>query len=116
MTAPYSTDASVVEKTAKRLHSDPGGFSLFHYVTGCGYGAILANRPSAGLHNGLFVVRLSDGVSWLIPGSKPTDNFGFSRVFGINCEEVFVTLRTKTTQIGIARIRLDSLGPSLPPD
>lgn len=116
MTAPFSTDEATVAKTTKRLHSDPGGISIKRYVTGCGYAAIWANMAPKGLLNGLFVVRLSDGISWLIPGAKQVSDFAIKDVFGITCDEVFVTMKTKTTSINIARIRLDSLGQSLPPD
>ena len=105
MTAPYTTDPDQLEP--RRLRSYPGsGIGAWQWSVGCGYAA----NEGAG-DDIMLVVRLSDGVSWLVPGS-----LGFvPQPFGVTCEEVF-SLGTMGDELTISRIRLDSLGPGIPPD
>jgi hypothetical protein len=59
------------------------------------------------------VVRLSDGASWLIADQWPI--FKPASPVGLTCEEVFI-LGEYGGRYNIARFRLDSLGPPIPPD
>jgi hypothetical protein len=114
MTAPFSTDATVVAKTAHRLRADLYGVHGDPFVVGCGYAARHFS-PGEPLNNALYVVRLSDGVAWLFPGTLPASALSWGRTLGITCDELFVTV-TASNNFTIARIRLDSLGPGLAPD
>jgi hypothetical protein len=72
---------------------------------GCGYAANAYNAQTV-------VVRLSDGVSWLLPY---TSTMAFDDPIGITCDEVFIR-GTYGGVVNIARVHLDSLGPGTPPD
>jgi hypothetical protein len=76
---------------------------------GCGYAAhhMVDDTGTATL-----VVRISDGVSWIVPHS-PT--FEHDNVIGITCDDVFI-LGDMAGEPNIMRVRLDSLGPGIPPD
>jgi hypothetical protein len=80
------------------------------WVVGCGYGA----RASGGSED-IQVVRISDGWSWLIPNQLQAPGFVATRALGLTCDEIFVWGVVDGTY-SVARIRLDSLGPGLPPD
>ena len=114
MTAPFTTDPAELERTQRRLRSDPAyGYGL-NFRLGCGYAV-----HDAGRSNGMLIVRLSDGVSWLIP-YRPDRNFEMDFPHGITCDELFVgALYEKADgkrEQNIFRIRLDSLGPGIAPD
>ena len=105
MTSPFTTDpASVVPR---RLRSEPPlNLAQHRWRVGCGYAA------HEGTASSLFVVRLSDGWSWTIPGAAGRT---FYKAIGVTCEEVFA-LGSMGEHANIARFRLDSLGPGSPPD
>ncbi|MBI4705154.1 MAG: hypothetical protein HY744_28945, partial [Deltaproteobacteria bacterium] len=108
VTAKFTTDPEKVKATARRLRSQPSKcIGCSGFVVGCGYAA------HEGCCNNSYVVRLSDGVSWDLPGKYPDPML--DTPVGLTCEEVFVLgeLDGRTT---IARIRLDSLGPGTAPD
>jgi hypothetical protein len=71
---PYTLDAAELSAKAKRLRSDYRGMAPRHsaYAVGFGYAArAVSSIPAPHVGNGLFIVRLSDGVSWVqIPGSN----------------------------------------------
>jgi len=84
MSAPFTTDPGVVEKTARRVADFPGGFGVWPPVVGCGYAA--ANRfLENGPRGALLVFRLEDGAVWTVPGSPNVGDWQFSQVLGINC-------------------------------
>ena len=114
MTAPFTTDPDVVKTTAKRLRSDPDQMSPYPYGIGCGYAG---RQFYSGTSNDGLLVRLSDGVSWIIdaPDSPPGD-YQFLGVLGFTCEELFATFQFQDDAVSIIRIKLDSLGPGIPPD
>jgi hypothetical protein len=106
MTAPFTTDPDVVARTERRLRSQPDyPVQVNEWVVGCGYAARDTN-------NKVFVVRLSDGWAWYLP-STPTQFIG--RPIGLTCDEVFFFGKVNGVH-NIMRVRLDSLGPGLPPD
>lgn len=113
--APYSLDQEQVSKSKKKLTNDLG-VSGTNWHVGCGYAArgVSTENPSA---NSLMVVRLSDGWWWIVPGGDVTQpwRYDFDQPFGLTCEEVFVTTLLPSGAPTIARIRLDSLGPGMPP-
>jgi len=82
---------------------------------GCGYGAFRYDIgwPSA-TETGIIIVRLSDGVSWVLtsPSLVPPDTWILP--LAITCDELFATY-TGARMYTIRRVRLDSLGPGTPP-
>ena len=119
-TASYATDPAVVEATAHRVRSDVAGMSTNHYVVGFGYAMRATGGIGAPYYTALYVVRLEDGMGWLVPGTEDPDVLGWSRVLGFTKDELFVTAAMRTDELDssptIVRIRLDSLGPGLPAD
>ncbi|MBI5544389.1 MAG: hypothetical protein HY901_10895, partial [Deltaproteobacteria bacterium] len=123
MTGPYTTDPEQLKTTARRLRSDFGSFSPYPYHVGCGYAArvIGMNQSFA-----LFIVRLRDGVSWIIPDGQQTGSWRFGLAsIGIACNtageqvEVLSTFygpETWAQRVTMVRIPLANLGPGLPPD
>jgi hypothetical protein len=106
MTAPFTADPAQLQP--RRLRSQPfPKVGASKYAVGCGYAA------HQGTGNNTLVVRLSDGVSWLIDDEWP--DFQPQVAIGLTCTDVFI-LGKYGTQWNIARFRLDSLGPSMPPD
>jgi hypothetical protein len=58
----------------------------------------------------LLIVRLSDGAAWMLAGTDPM-TYTMEPV-GLTCDEVFFADPLNR----VVRVRLDSLGPGLPPD
>jgi len=107
MTAPFTTDPAALQP--RRLRSAPyHGIGNFQYAVGCGYAAHVADA------NNTIVVRLSDGVSWILPSHNP--DFVPERPIGLTCDEVFILGQYGNMLTQIARFRLDSLGPGIAPD
>ncbi len=117
-TAPYTTDPAVVSSSAHRLRADVRGMSPNPYAVGFGY----AMRPidfGDPPTNALFVVRLSDGVGWPIPGTPDGTRLSWTTALGFTQTELFVAANMQNNGIvaqTIVRIRLDSLGPGVPAD
>jgi len=111
-TSPFTTDPKQIQ--GKRLRSDPQSAFDVNFVVGCGYAAHALHKT-----DGLLVVRLSDGVSWIVPNYP--DTLSWQDAIGMTCEEVFATVSVVPvpgTEVvySIARVRLDSLGPGIAPD
>ncbi len=110
MTAPFSTDPGQIHP--RRLRSESAtGFGVLPFKVGCGYAA-------RALSNGIRVVRLSDGVSWVLPGGQGVA-WQWTEPVAVTCNELFATVgiaRDGSSISGYARIELNSLGPGLPPD
>ena len=113
MTAPLTADPEAVEP--RRLRSWQGvSITGGHPAVGCGYAAFM--HGVADITEQLLIVRLSDGVSWVLrnPDGRP---WAWGDPLAVTCEEVFArTSSSSHANQGIRRIRLDSLGPGLPPD
>lgn len=106
MTAPFTTDPAQV--VSRRLRTEDGpDFDVVYFQVGCGYAA-----RSNGAH--IRVVRLSDGQSWVLSNGL-ADPFGWTAPLALTCTELFATVRVSGVT-RLARIRLDSLGPGIPPD
>lgn len=103
MAAAYTTEPANV--VSRRLRSEEGpSLGLSPFVVGCGYAA-----RSNGRH--LRLVRLSDGRSWVFESS----NVGFYAPLAITCDELVADLADETYYT-LGRVRLDLLGPGIPPD
>ncbi len=119
MTAPFSTDQATVETTARRLRSDPGPLIPTGFAVGVGYAARQVDTWVGGadkITKDLLVVRLADGVSWLVKMPSILKGAGFDEPLGFSNDEVFSTAQFPDDSTTIVRIRLDSLGPGTPPD
>jgi len=97
------------------------GFNMAPLVVGCGYAAVAAtvsfdagpNEPQ-----NLLVFRLSDGRRWQFPTALPQRWF---IPLAITCTEIFAKVAIQDADSGkgyytIGRVRLDSLGPGVPPN
>jgi hypothetical protein len=117
-TAPFTTDPAVVKSTEKRLRSDPGQLTPEAFGVGCGYAGrqVFSGVDGGSISADLLVIRLSDGVSWIVAAPPASSGMMFDRVLGFTCEEVFATAQFPDDVITIVRIELDSLGPGIPPD
>ncbi|MEO8800807.1 MAG: hypothetical protein ABI551_23150 [Polyangiaceae bacterium] len=105
MTSPFTTDPSKL--APRRLRSAvPKGFETSQIKVGCGYAA-RANGAN------LRIVHLSDGTSWVLPNNSP---WSWVNPLAVTCDEVFVTVGIGSGSTNIARVRLASLGPGIPPD
>lgn len=119
MMSPFTTDPAKV--VAKRLHSQVPTVvarpDAYGWKVGCGFAALAEFDLS--VQQGVFVVRLSDGVAWWIEGS---DEVRLEGVMGMTCEDIFVNAEIfpipgdlyRDTKV--VRIALASLGPGMPPD
>jgi hypothetical protein len=100
--APYTTDPSKLAPRRIRSEREPV-FATRPFVVGCGLGARFNGFD-------LRLVRLATGDSWLLPGSA-----GWRSPIIVTCDELFLFAYVANVPT-IARIRIDSLGPSIPPD
>jgi hypothetical protein len=111
MTSPFATDAQHLQPT--RLRSEEAAyFGTAPFVVGCGYAA-------RQLPEGIRVVRLVDGASWLLPGDS-TQTWQWASPFALTCTELFAKVNVAedggAPTATYARLRLDSLGPATPAD
>ncbi len=117
MTSVFSTDPAEIK--ARRLRSWTPAFvgtPVVAPVVGCGLAALGAFLPATEPDpGGVLLVRLSDGVSWMIRQPPQPGPF-WSWPIAITCEEVFAMFRGPNGVDTIRRVRLDSLGPGEPPD
>jgi hypothetical protein len=117
-TAKYATDPGVVAQTKRHLLRDELKSFAEEFVVGCGYAAI-GIRPDVdwGLTYGFRVVRLSDGVSWVVQNESLAQHAGLviQRPLAVTCDEVFAKGRYSHKEDQVVRIRIDSLGPGTPP-
>jgi len=115
MTSKFSTNTSEIQP--RRLtrwpqsHVSAGvppqvgcGFASFLYVLGF---------PQA-TGAGLLIVRLSDGVAWVLASPSISTGDTWSEPIAITCNEVFARYKGHYLET-IRRVRLDSLGPGTPP-
>ncbi len=106
MSAPFTTDPAKLQP--KRLRSDPNP-----YMGGGEFRIACGRAANGGSDEPVVVVRLSDGVSWLV--TTHTLDFDPWKVLGVTCDHVYLYGRFDG-RYNITRLRLDSLGPGLPPD
>ena len=104
-TAPFALNSTDV--SSRRLRSESvKRFGVSPIRVGCGYGA-----RSNGDY--LRVIRLSDGVSWILPS---TVGWSWLHPLAVTCEEVFTAISTGPNINNIARVRISSLGPGIAAD
>jgi len=114
MTSPFTTDPAALKP--RRLRSwiprEITTLALTPVAVGCGHAAF-AHIPED-LVEQILVVRLADGQSWIL--HHPDDRRWFyGAPVAISCDELFAAVRVKNGD-RLRRIRLDSLGPGIPPD
>lgn len=85
-------------------------------TVGCGY--IAATGAYAAYHSELRVIRMADGVSFLRRQMDATKENGYTTPLAVTCEHVYVirSPRRADQLPNVVRIRLDALGPAIPPD
>ncbi len=116
MTAKFTADPA--ELVPKRVRSYPSGRISGHdgsSVTGCGHAAYLFDGGAGINDNRLLIVRLSDGAAWMLR-SADDKSWLWGPTLAMTCDELFVTVGNKGSGNTVRRVRLDSLGPALPPD
>ena len=119
-TAKYTTDPDVLAATKRRVRATTIEYGNV-YKVGCGYAAVSAFTTSPWGQSGVRVIRLSDGVSWDVIDNSEAQllQWHLSLPLAVTCDEVFVagsTWRgTGSRHNEIMRIRIDSLGPGIPP-
>lgn len=62
------------------------------------------------------MVRLSDGAAWLLQDDQEGTGGTWLRPLFLTCSELFVRLGKPFPNTGIARVRIDTLGPPTPAD
>lgn len=109
-TAPFTTNPADVAK--RRLRSEvANGFGVSAFLVGCGFAA-------RATYQGIRIVRLADGLSWQMPSDPDPHSWAWTEPVAVTCSELFasVSIPNPTPHLGLARVRLDSLGPGIPPD
>jgi hypothetical protein len=107
MTSPFTTDPAQLVPRRLRSYPSPHVAPVVPWEVGCGHAAIEWDTDK------VLVVRLSDGWSWEMPVSK--DGPFFSTVYAVSCDEIFLRA-SPMDAMNIARVKLDALGPGMPPD
>jgi hypothetical protein len=118
MTSPSTADPAQLRP--RRLRSEPGagdagsGLGASATQVGCGYAA----RQFPG---GIRILRLSDGVSWVLPMNAGASRWGWVNALAVTCTHFYGSARGQVDNTGswittIARLRLDSLGSGIAPD
>jgi hypothetical protein len=118
MTSPFSTDPSKIQPRRLRKWEVGGsiGTGSMAPAVGCGRAAFgYFFGSSEADKGGLLVVRLADGVSWLIHHT-PQPGPAWSWPIAVTCTEVFSMFIGRGGLLTVRRIRLDSLGPGMAPD
>lgn len=100
--APFTTDPSAVVPVPVRPFL--GDLDHKPMFVGCGYAAREQN----------YVVRLADGVRWVVPQVHEPPLFWPAMPLGVTCDDVYM-LASLGQRLNLVRIRLDSLGPGDPP-
>jgi hypothetical protein len=78
MTAPFTADPAVRKAKEKRLRSDPGQLGVTPFGVGCGYASRVVYDATTDTVD-LLVVRLSDGVSWIVKSPPISTSVKFMR-------------------------------------
>lgn len=92
--------------------------SLLFPRTTVGCGHIAASGGYKDYHSELRVIRIADGVSFLRRQMDATKEYGYTTPLAVTCEHVYVirSPRMAGQLATVVRIRLDALGPGIPPD
>lgn len=123
VTAPFTTDPAQVLAARRVLRTDLTGypFGTSPFVVGCGYAARTSFLSSGdgGFEGGSLLIRLVDGYRWLLPDTPGAD-WGWRHPLAITCDEVILKVVQRPApgdkpRWNVARVRIDSLGPGIPP-
>jgi len=122
-TSPYATSTAALKPRILRSDISGYGFGTSTFVVGCGYAArstFLEPTPGSFV-NIVILVRLSDGHAWMLP-DDPSTGFAYRTALGLTCDELYALVEiregdggTAASHFNVARVRLDSLGPGVPP-
>lgn len=108
-TAPFSLSPLA----GRRVRSIATQSSTMVSVVACGRVAIASNEAFR-------IVDLTSGRAWELPRQGKNYSFVGGKVLAMTCDELFLTVNLPVPEESIrfrgVRIRLDSLGPALPPD
>lgn len=115
MTAPFTTDPAVRKATEKRLRSDPGQLGVTPFGMGCGHASRTFYDKTTDTVD-LLVVRLSNGVSWVVKSPPISTGVKFIDALGTSCDDVFAQVQFPDEANAIVRIPLSALGTGIPPD
>ena len=110
MVSPFTTDPAALAPVRLRSYPYPWPITV-GFTVGCGYAGLQTDGGVA------FIVRLSDGWSWTLtlPSPPVAGTWRWGAVYAITCDEVFVR-GNLAPKMNVARVRLDALGPGVPPD
>ncbi len=116
MTSPFSTDPSKIQpRRLRRWEPQSIGTPVVAPVVGCGLAAFPYLYGAANPRDeGLLVVRLSDGMWWILPNPVGIGG-GWASPIALTCDEVF-SMYQGQGGMTVLRVRLDSLGPGTAPD
>jgi len=116
MAAPFSFSVAQVAAGARRLKSAREATLTRPFVVGCGHAARNTFSHTPPKFTGVEVVRLSDGASWLLIDDVDGGKGRWGQPLFLTCDELFVGVSTPEPYYGLARVRLDTLGPPTPSD
>jgi len=118
MTSKFSTDPAKIKprrlvRWPPTIIGTPSG--VLPPPVGCGY-AVYRYFGGSGSppETGLLIVRLADGVSWKLISNSTSPPDAWSMPIAVTCDEVFSRYKGGYLE-SIRRVRLDSLGPGIPP-
>jgi len=114
-TAPYP--AAGTKPVGRRLRTEYADIDKL--VVGCGH--VAATGAYADYVSMLRVTRLSDGVSFVLKKADRMGEFDYQQPIAVSCDHVYFTrvdqiARNEAPRTNLVRIRLDALGPAIPPD
>jgi hypothetical protein len=124
VTSPFTTTAAGLVPHVLRSDIVAASFGSEPWITNCGYAIRYSERkPTPGAYDaGVFVVRLSDGQAWVLPSNTagPSVPLGWQKPLAVTCDEVFGLVSARQDggpwSLNVARVRLDALGPGIPPN
>jgi hypothetical protein len=116
MTSKFSTEPSEIKPRRLTRWVSDRIVSTTPSQVGCGRAVFPYVLEENGITTGtgLFIVRLSDGVSWTLHDPYGPESADWNGPIAITCNEVFAK-HSRGFKYTIRRVRLDSLGPGTPP-
>jgi len=117
MTSKFTTNPSEIQpRRLVRWTNRTIGTALSPPPVGCGYAVFdYAAGEETMTESGIQVVRLSDGVSWTLLDVSIAPPDGWYYPLAVSCHEFFVAYK-QGSMMNIRRVRLDLLGPGIPPE
>ena len=118
MTSKFSTDPAEIKPRrlipwTQSLIGTPSG--ILPPPVGCGYAVYrFYDGTKSPEEFGLVIIRLADGVHWKLLSNSISPPDSWSLPIAVTCDEVFSRYKGGFLE-SIRRVRLDSLGPGIPP-